>query len=202
MKGIADCHLCLLFTPAMCAGDPGQTLREAIAGGVDLVQWRVKDGRRDGLAECVAICAELDVPLIVNDDVALAVEIDAAGAHIGQEDMPVAEARAVLGDRWLGLSTHDVTQAREAMQAGVDYIGIGPCFPTVTKGYAEALPTELLTGVLAMVQVPAFAIGGITPVNSRSLVEAGVRRVAVSRAVLCDASPRRVVGDLRRSLKE
>jgi len=182
-----DLRLCLLFTPALCRRDPWLTLDAALRSGVDLVQWRVKHRDAGGVAECLRRCRAASVPVIVNDDVLLAVESGAEGAHVGHEDMPLAEARALLGDRWLGASTHDTAQIRAAAAAGADYVGFGPCFPTETKGYSRGQPQTAVTDAVRAASdsgLPLFAIGGITPANLPPLLALGVRRIAISAAIL------------------
>ena len=143
-------RLCLLFTQALCARDPWWTLEEALRGGVDLVQWREKLGTPAQLERTLAICAPSGVPVIVNDHVQLACSSAAAGAHVGQDDMPAATARKLLGTKWLGISTHDEAQVQAAIAAGADYLGLGPCFATATKGYEVGLPRETLRAALAL----------------------------------------------------
>ena len=195
-------HACLylLFTPELCANEPSATLEKALANGVDRVQWRVANpaARRGELDRYLAICAEHGVDLIVNDDVELARRPGVAGAHVGQDDLPVTEARRRLGpDRLLGASTHDIEQIRAAERDGADHLGFGPCFPTETKGYREGLGSRALAAALAATELPVFAIGGITAANVGELVAVGCRRVAVSGAVLRAGDPARAAGELR-----
>ncbi|MEZ5963275.1 MAG: thiamine phosphate synthase [Planctomycetota bacterium] len=193
--------LCLLFTPDECRSDPWQTLARAVAGGVDLVQWRRKGDARPGSERCRALCAELGVPMVVNDDVDLAVALDAAGAHVGQDDLAPAQARARLGPtRWLGVSTHDLAQLEAAQTAGADYVGFGPCYPTATKGYAVGLGPEAAGEATRIARIPVFAIGGIDAIRARELARAGCRAIAVSAAVLTAEDPRQVAAALRAAL--
>lgn len=193
-------RLYLLFTPDSCRRDPWQTLELAIAGGVDLVQWRKKSEDRTGFERCRTICRAHNVPLIVNDDVMLAVRGRAAGGHVGQTDMPIPAARKVLVDRWLGVSTHDGKQIAEAAHEGADYIGFGPCHPTATKGYEHGKsPADIEAAVAAAAQhrVPLFAIGGINPGNLPGLRMLGVDRIAVSSHVLSAEDPKAAAAALR-----
>lgn len=188
-------RLYLLFTPELCGGDPWRTLAAALDGGVQLVQWRVKKKDPRGLARCIRLCSEreIPVPVIVNDQVQMAVDLGACGAHIGQQDMAPAEARRILGtNRCLGVSTHSMAEVRAAVAAGSDYLGFGPCFPTVTKGYSESQPPGALTQAVAHSPVPVFAIGGIAPENIARVLAEGCHRVAVSGAILAAVDPRGV----------
>lgn len=195
-------RLYLLFTPELCAGDPWQTLGAALDGGVQMVQWRVKRPDPEGLDRCIRLCSEraIPVPVIVNDHVQLAVEHGACGAHVGQEDMAATEARQILGSRCLGVSTHDLEEVEAALEAGSNYLGFGPCFPTVTKRYTKSQPPGALAEVLALSPVPVFAIGGIEPENIGQLLAQGCRRIAVSRAILHAANPRGVARSLLEAL--
>lgn len=200
MKHI-DARLYLLFTPENCLKDPWQTLAAALNGGVDLVQWRVKEPDSSGLEQCHEICDRQHVPLIVNDDVATAEAFDLAGAHIGQEDMPPGQARSLLGgERWLGISTHDLCQLRAAELAGADYLGFGPIYPTSTKGYRRGLPSAALTAARAATKLPIFAIGGIDAGNLPSLRDRGCERIAVSRCILSATNPESAARLLRTEL--
>jgi thiamine-phosphate pyrophosphorylase len=200
---LPDRRLYLLFTPSLCAADPWRVLAEAVQGGVDLVQWRVKAPDPAGFEQCREICRAARVPLIVNDDVMLAVRGQTQGAHVGQEDMPAAAARRLLGQRCLGVSTHDLSQIGAAVAAGADYVGFGPCFPTATKGYEQgvgAAAIEDAVAAAAAADVPLFAIGGITAANLLPLRMLGIDRIAVTSAVLQAADPRAAAAQLRRLL--
>lgn len=198
-----DRRLYLLFTPSLCAGDPWETLRCALDEGVDLVQWRVKEPDRHAFAHCRAICRDANVPLVVNDDVMLAVRSAVAGAHVGQDDTAADAARKLLVGQWLGVSTHDPDQITAAAAAGADYVGFGPCHATATKDYAHGKsPAEIEAALEAAARrrLPLFAIGGITPDNVLALRALGVDRIAVSSGILGSGDPRRTVAALRRWL--
>lgn len=182
-----NCHLYLLFDPRACRHEPWDTLRSAIAGGVDLVQWRTKGRDPELLPVALAICRAAGVPLVVNDDLELAAASGADGVHLGQDDAPVAVARARLGARCIGKSTHDQEQLAKAHQDGADCVGFGPCFPTATKGYRVGLPAEAIRAACANSRLPLFAIGGIDAPRASELRQLGVRRVAVGSAILAAA---------------
>jgi thiamine-phosphate diphosphorylase len=197
-------RLYLLFTPAACRRAPDETLQRAIDGGVDLVQWRDKGGDAAGFEQCRSVCLERSVKLIVNDDVMLAVRRRAAGAHVGQDDMPAHAARRLTFGQVLGVSTHDLAQIAAAAAAGADYVGFGPCFPTATKGYDTGLGPEAIAAAAERCDelgLPLFAIGGITPANTRILRNCGVRRVAVSGYVLEHDDPRAAAAELLAALR-
>jgi thiamine-phosphate diphosphorylase len=192
--------LYLLFTPALAGPRPWRTLQAALRGGVDLVQWRCKEPDPAGYQRCREICGESGVPLIVNDDVMLAVRSRAHGAHVGQDDLPAEAARRLLEDQWLGVSTHDLEQIDAAANAGADYVGFGPCFPTATKGYTEGLPRATIEIAASRGRLPLFAIGGIDAANAGILFGLGVRRFAVSSALLQADDPEAAAARLRSRL--
>jgi len=196
--------LYLLFTPSLCALEPWATLQESLAAGVGLVQWRTPLVDHAGLERCAQECGERGVPLIVNDDVqAAASNLKVAGAHVGQGDMRPDLARATIrADQVLGISSHDPAQARRAIQAGADYIGIGPCYATATKGYTQGIPAASLTRVFADTAAPTYAIGGVTVERLAELRELGCQRVAVSQAILAAPQPGREVERFLAGLRE
>lgn len=161
-------------------------VREMIAGGVAVVQYREKHGSknfREMFDECAAIrrlTRESGVPFIVNDYVELAMMVDADGVHLGQDDLPVAAVRERVGSKIVGLSTHSPEQARAALAAGVDYIGVGPLFATQTKDDVCApVGLDYLDYVLREIPLPAVAIGGIKLHNIDQVIERGARTVCL-----------------------
>jgi thiamine-phosphate pyrophosphorylase len=155
----------------------------------------------------LAICKEIDAsdrPLVVvNDRADVAAAAGADGVHVGAADLPVVAARRVLGPGPLvGRTAHDVAEARAAVDDAADYLGIGPCFPSSTKAFADHARPEFLREVCSTVALPVFAIGGITFARLEPLVALGVRRVAVASAVTGAADPpraaREILDELRR----
>jgi thiamine-phosphate pyrophosphorylase len=140
---------------------------------------------------------------IVNDRVDVAQVVGADGVHLGQEDLPLADARAILGpDKLLGISTHTMNQALEAEAGGADYIGFGPIFPTSTKEHPD--PVVGIAGlreVRAKVRLPIVAIGGITAKNAREVVAAGADCVAVISAVLAAPDPPAAIKELMKAIQ-
>jgi thiamine-phosphate diphosphorylase len=193
-------RLYLLFTPSLAGDKPWRVLENALKGGVDLVQWRSKEPDDAGFRACRDICMARSVPIFVNDDVMLAVRGRAHGAHVGQDDMEPEVARKLLVRQTLGVSTHDKKQIDAAVAAGADYVGFGPCYPTATKGYAEGLPAEAIEEAAFSCPVPLFAIGGIDASNLLRLRAFGVRRIAVSSAILKAQDPYAAAARLRAML--
>ncbi len=187
--------LYLIFTPSLCRSDPWVTLGECLRAGVQLVQWRAPLLDSEDLNRCAEACGQQQVPLIVNNDVAAAALCaGAAGSHIGQDDMAPDQARQTLRpDQVLGISSHDLIQAQQALTDGADCIGIGPCYATSTKGYQTGLPAATLRSVFEDIEIPSYAIGGITAERIPELRSLGCQRVAISQAILGAKQPGREV---------
>ncbi len=182
-------RLYLLFSGALLKAPMEEVLDAAIAGGAGAVQMREKelpDQERLALGRRLReITARAGIPLIVNDRPDLALLLHADGVHLGQGDLPVAAARQLVGESMLiGVSTHSLEEARQAVREGADYIGIGPVFPTPTKEVGPCLGLQGFREIHSQVDIPAFAVGGVSPANIAQLAEAGAERVAVSSAIL------------------
>lgn len=165
-----------------------QQVEAALKGGATCVQLREKNiADASVLAEAreiSALCKQYRVPFILNDNVALAAQCGADGVHLGQEDMDPAEARRILGpDAIIGVSAHNVAEAKAAVAAGADYLGCGAMFATTTKTNVTALPKETLRAICAAVGVPVVAIGGISKQNLLSLAHCGEAGVALVSAI-------------------
>jgi thiamine-phosphate pyrophosphorylase len=131
-----------------------------------------------------------EVLVVINDRADVAAAVAAAGVHVGATDLPVAAARRVIGlDRLVGRTAHGLDEARAAVADGADYIGIGPCFPSPTKSFAAFAPHDFLASVASEIALPAFAIGGVMLERLEELAALGIRRVAVSAAVIDAADP-------------
>jgi thiamine-phosphate pyrophosphorylase len=193
-RELADRRLYLLATDALCPRGLGPAVRGALAGGATIVQLREKempDRRLVELGRRVrAWTRETDALFIINDRADLALATDADGVHVGQDELSVKEARAIVGPRRLvGVSTHSVEQARQAVLDGADYLGVGPVFPSVTKAFDSLAGLELVREVASEISLPWFAIGGINAENVSAVLEAGATRIAVSHAILSAEDP-------------
>lgn len=168
-------------------------VREAILGGATFIQFREKKicdenfSEEKILEDALAIknlCAEFNVPFVVNDDVLFAKKIDADGAHIGQGDMPLEKARKILGEeKIIGVSAQNVEQAILAQRLGADYLGVGAIFQTQSKGDAESVSIETLRAICEAVEIPVVAIGGINCENIPRLEKSGIAGVSVISAI-------------------
>lgn len=167
----------------------GKVAEQLIAGGVDLLQLRAKAHPAAQIAELAAdlhrIAAAREVPLIINDHPEIARLVPSEGVHVGQDDLPIAEAREIAGPNCLvGKSTHSVDQAIRAFYEGADYIGFGPIFPTPTKPDYSPVGLEEIRKVYEAVRIPIFCIGGIKLDNLPEVIEAGARRVVIVSGLL------------------
>ena len=165
-----------------------QQVESALKGGATCVQLREKNlGDAAILAEALeiaALCRNYGVPFILNDNVTLAARCGADGVHLGQEDMDPAEARRILGpDKIIGVSAHNVAEAKAAEAAGADYLGCGAMFATTTKTNTTTLPKETLKAICASVSIPVVAIGGIHKENLLTLAHCGEQGVALVSAI-------------------
>lgn len=161
----------------------------ALKNGVTCVQLREKNASyREFLSlamELKAVCRKYGVPFIVNDNVEIAAAVDADGVHIGQGDMSIAQARALLGyNKIIGTSAHNVTEALKAVADGADYIGCGAVFGSETKTDATFLGVDGLGKICRRVNIPVVAIGGITAENTPLLAGTGTDGIAVVSAIL------------------
>ncbi|MGH2863627.1 MAG: thiamine phosphate synthase [Solirubrobacteraceae bacterium] len=182
-----------------------ELVRETVAGGVDVVQLREKHMPEDELLAvahaCSVLCLQLDALFIVNDLPWVARRAGADGVHVGQDDMPVAEVRELVGpDLLVGLSTHSPEQIDAVDQRSVDYIGVGPIHETPTKPGRPSVGLELVRYAAAHAPVPFFAIGGLDAGNLAHALDAGASRACVLRAIAAAEDPRRAARELRDAL--
>jgi len=160
-------------------GDVERKVRLALEGGIALLQYRSKSTNRPQAQAVVRLAREFGVPVIVNDDVELALELGADGAHLGRNDGDLREARKQLEGRILGSSCYnDPSLARAAVEAGADYVAFGSVFPSPTKPQAVRAPLGLFKEARAL-GVPLAAIGGISLDNAPQLIAAGADLLAV-----------------------
>ena len=166
-----------------------QQVEAALRGGVTFVQLREKNMEHDAFRkealEIRDLCRAYRVPFVLDDDVSLAMEVDADGIHVGQSDMEAGDVRALIGpDRILGVSACTVEEAVAAEQRGADYLGVGAVFPTGSKDDARPVTRETLRKICEAVTIPVIAIGGITEQNVMELAGSGICGVAVISAIV------------------
>ncbi|WP_019911341.1 thiamine phosphate synthase [Paenibacillus sp. HW567] len=176
-----------------CRKSPLDTLAAAIEGGITMFQFREKGaGALTGQAyfelaqQLQMSCREHRVPFIVNDDIGLAVALDADGVHVGQSDAPARSIRQRLGaHKIVGVSAHTLDEARQAIADGADYLGVGPVYPTISKDDAEAVQGTAVIEELRQsgITLPLVGIGGITAANTPPVIRAGADGISVISAI-------------------
>jgi thiamine-phosphate pyrophosphorylase len=190
MSGLLLPPLYAVLDPEQTSGrDPEAVLRRLLDGGAKIVQLRAKSmAPRDFLQlarSARSLTRSHDCRLIINDRADIALACDADGVHLGQEDLPLHAARKIMGQKLIGISTHDADQASEAERSGADYIGFGPMFGTTTKetGFS-ARGVDMLRQIRAAVKLPIVAIGGIKENNVQEVWRAGADSAAIISDIL------------------
>lgn len=183
-----------------------EVVKESLDGGVTFLQLREKDlDDENFLKEAVELkelCKEYKVPFVINDNVDIAIKMDADGVHVGQSDMEAGDVRAKLGpDKIIGVSAQTVEQAILAEQRGADYLGVGAVFPTGSKDDADDVSLETLKAICEAVSIPVVAIGGITLENTPQLAGTGISGVAVISAIYAQEDIRKASEDLKKVVK-
>lgn len=203
----ADVRLYVLVTESVCQRPWLEAAEQALLGGADCLQLREKNLESEELLrrakQLVQLCRGHKALCVINDRPDVAILARADGVHVGQGDLPAAEVRKLVGhDMMVGVSTHDVAQAKQAVLDGADYLGVGPVFRSPTK------PREILPGLAcarevagAVTTIPAVAIAGITAANVDDVLATGVRAVAVSSAVIGATDVRAAAENLKAKLK-
>ena len=192
----------------MTGADTGeQVVREALAGGVDILQLRQKEGTDEEILAAASrfrgLCDEHGALFVLNDRPDLAVTAGADGVHVGQDDEPVAAVRERVGsDMLIGLSTHSRAQLAAGLESDADYVCVGPVFATPTKPDYPAVGLELVRHAAETADRPWLAIGGIDGANIREVAAAGATRVVVVRAIQDAPDPRAAAAGLRAAVEE
>ena len=185
----------------------GRTLysvvKESLDGGVTFLQLREKELDEvhflEEAKELQQLCREYQVPLIVNDNVDIAISMNADGVHVGQSYMEAGDVRAKLGpDKIIGVSAQTVEQAVLAEKHGADYLGVGAVFPTGSKDDADDVSYETLKAICEAVSIPVIAIGGITQENVKELAGSGICGIAVISAIYAQQDIRKASEDLKK----
>ena len=165
-----------------------EVVKESLDGGATFIQLREKELDNEHFLEeakeLKKLCAEYKVPFVINDNVDIAIQMDADGVHVGQSDMEAGDVRAKLGpDKIIGVSAQTVEQAILAEKRGADYLGVGAVFPTGSKDDADDVSHETLKAICDAVSIPVIAIGGITVDNTPELAGTGICGIAVISAI-------------------
>ena len=179
-----------------------EVVKESLDGGVTFVQLREKtledDKFLEEAKELKQLCKEYDVPFVINDNVDIAIAMDADGVHVGQSDMEAGNVREKLGpDKIIGVSAQTVEQAVLAEQRGADYLGVGAVFPTGSKDDAVEVSHETLKAICEAVSIPVIAIGGISVNNVSELAGSGIVGIAVISAIYAAEDIKKAAEDLK-----
>jgi thiamine-phosphate pyrophosphorylase len=173
----------------------------ALGEDVDYFQLRLKDvSDEEFLAEAIKykeICKKRGIKFIINDRVDIAIEVDADGLHIGQDDLSLKEAKSRFKDKIIGVSCRSVDEALKAQVDGADYIGVGAIYETMTKDRAKVISLKGLKEIRDAVDIEIVAIGGIDSSNFKAVYESGADRLAVSSSILSDDNPLKIAKILR-----
>ncbi|MDD6662141.1 MAG: thiamine phosphate synthase [Lachnospiraceae bacterium] len=189
----------------------GRTLKEVVLesleGGVTMLQLREKHLDEahflEEAKELQALCRSRHVPFLINDNVEIALAMDADGVHVGQSDMAAGDVRKKLGDdKIIGVSAQTVEQALLAEKAGADYLGVGAVFPTSSKDDANEVSYETLKAICSAVSIPVVAIGGITQENVHQLAGSGICGAAVISAIYAKPDIKKAAEELKKAVKE
>lgn len=180
-----------------------EQVEQTIQGGTTMLQYREKNKSRSEVIvethQIKEVCAKYRVPFVINDDVLLAVALNADGVHVGQSDMDVADVRSLIGsDMLLGVSVQNVDQAIKAQNQGADYLGVGAVFPTGSKDDADEVSHETLRMICEAVSIPVVAIGGINRDNVEKLAGSGISGVAVISAIFAQTDIFSATKELRK----
>lgn len=208
MRKVSDSTLYGIVDLGYVAPDSvAEMTRALVEGGVHLLQLRAKKcspAEVELLARCILpITRAAGVPLIVNDHPEVAAQTGCEGIHVGQDDLSVAETRAIVGSGcFVGKSTHSLSQARAAMEEGADYIGFGPLFATGTKPDYVPIGLRDIAAVEGFATVPVFCIGGVNQERLPLVLAAGAKRVVVVSAFLQAADVRAAVSRLAKAMPE
>lgn len=189
----------------------GQTLYEqveqALEGGATFVQLREKELNEEHFLEeareMKELCRKYNVPFVINDNVDIALTMDADGVHVGQSDMEAGDVRAKLGpDKIIGVSAQTVEQALLAQNHGADYLGVGAVFPTGSKADASEVSHDTLREICQAVDIPVIAIGGIGKNNVKELSGSGICGVAVISAIFAQKDIKVATEELKEAVRE
>ncbi len=204
-KELAKSLLLYAVTDRHWLGDRSldEVVRESLDGGVSFLQLREKDLDEghfyEEAVELQAMAREYGVPFVVNDNVEIALRMNADGVHVGQSDMEAGDVRALLGpDKILGVSAQTVEQAVLAEKRGADYLGVGAVFPTGSKDDADDVSYETLRAICEAVSIPVVAIGGITLENTPKLKGSGICGIAVISAIYAQDDIKEAASALRK----
>ncbi|MBQ0066329.1 MAG: thiamine phosphate synthase [Firmicutes bacterium] len=209
MKSIKESMVLYAVTDRSWLGEQSlyQQVKESLEGGVTFVQLREKNlDEETFLQEAIEIqklCKEYDVPFVINDNVDIALKMNADGVHVGQKDMEAGMVREKLGpNKIIGVSAATVEDALLAQQRGADYLGVGAVFTTTSKDDASAVSHETLKEICKAVDIPVVAIGGISQTNVSQLAGTGIDGIAVISAIYAQKDIKKAASELKEAVEK
>ena len=198
-----------LVTDSRCREDEAfyETIESACKGGITVLQLREKEMSGRVLLERARkvkrITDRYKIPLIIDDRLDIAMAVDAAGVHLGQEDLPVSVARKLLGPtKIIGATTKTVEQAQKAMDEGADYLGVGAIYPTTTKVKTVITKVSTLNEICQTTSIPVIAIGGLNESNCEVLRESPIQGIAVVSAIMKAENPEEATRNLKNKVQQ
>lgn len=198
-----------LVTDSRCREDEAfyETIESACKGGITVLQLREKEMSGRVLLERARkvkrITDRYKIPLIIDDRLDIAMAVDAAGVHLGQEDLPVSVARKLLGPtKIIGATTKTVEQAQKAMEEGADYLGVGAIYPTTTKVKTVITKVSTLNEICQTTSIPVIAIGGLNESNCEVLRESPIQGIAVVSAIMKAENPEEATRNLKNKVQQ
>jgi thiamine-phosphate pyrophosphorylase len=206
-KVLEKVQLYAIADPGLCLNrDLMKLISLAIEGGAQMIQFRDKESSDKEFLEKVKkiqkVTKKKKIPLIINDRVDVAQLIDAEGVHLGEDDLPIKEARRILGsEKIIGASACDLKSAKLKEKEGADYIGLGPIFETSSKDIEKPLGIEILKEANKILHLPLFPIGGINLSNLEQIISTGTKRIAVISAIFMAEDVKKATKKLLRKLK-
>jgi thiamine-phosphate pyrophosphorylase len=178
-----------------------EKISSALSSDIEYFQLRLKDvSDNEFLKEAKIykkLCHKRGIKFIINDRVDIALKVDADGVHIGQDDISIDEAKEILKDKIIGVSCRSIKEAKEAQDAGADYIGVGAVYESSTKDGAKVIGLSVLEKIVKSVDIKVVAIGGIDENNFKDVYRVGADMLAVSSAVLSNDNPQKIIKILR-----
>ena len=205
LQGRLNLYVILDMNVCRERGNIAEIAGKVIAGGADAIQLRAKNTELGEIIRIGKIIKGLlqgkNILYMINDFASAADNLAADGVHLGQNDLPVENARRIVGtNKIIGLSTHSLQQAQQAEKQGADYIGVGPIFSTAAKPEMKGLSPRIITEIQKRTEIPFIAIGGINLNNLGQVLAAGARNIAVCRAVICADDVRAATREFKRKL--
>ncbi len=199
--------LYLIFDSQYFGKEPLETLKKVISGGITAIQYRDKINPKNKVLRFALrfkkICQQNEVLFLINDFLDITLSVEADGLHLGQEDLPLGSAKKILPfDKIIGISTHNLREAKKTEKEGVDYISVGAVFPTSTKKDVVLINLSEIKKIKKQVSLPLIAIGGINENNLKEVLESGVKGIAISKAIMKAKDPKKKTKEILKKINQ